>query len=121
MRNRQRGITLIGWMVLLLPVALVGYAGIRLAPIYLNYMKVVKALEQTADEYRTDDSVSPTAIRNSIGKRFDIDSINHPDAREILVRKDGGGWIIEAEYEDVAPLFANASILMQFDKVVTIE
>lgn len=121
MRNRQRGITLIGWVVLLLPVAVVGYAGIRLTPIYLNYMKVTKALEQTAQEFRAQDTASPTAIRNSISKRFDIDSINHPNVRDILVRKDGGGWIIEAQYEDVAPLFANASLLMQFDKVVTIE
>ena len=42
MRQRQRGITFIGWIVLLIPVAIVGYALIRVAPVYLNYMKVAK-------------------------------------------------------------------------------
>jgi len=49
MRHRQRGITFIGWIVLLIPVASVGYAGIRVVPVYLNYMKVAKALEQIND------------------------------------------------------------------------
>ncbi len=50
MRNRQGGVTTIGWLVLLTPFAIVLYAGIRLAPIYLNYMKVVRAVEQAATE-----------------------------------------------------------------------
>ena len=37
MRNYQRGMTVLGWMLLLIPVAIIGYAGIRVAPIYLNY------------------------------------------------------------------------------------
>src|SRR5882724_2623060 len=44
MRNRQQGITSIGWLVLLAPFAIVLYAGIRLAPLYLNYMKVVREI-----------------------------------------------------------------------------
>ena len=51
MRARQKGITFIGWLFLLVPVAIVGYSGIRLAPKYLTYMKVTKALKQTAAEY----------------------------------------------------------------------
>ena len=50
MRHSQRGITFIGWLVLLVPVAIVVYAGIRLAPIYLNYMRVAKSLSETASE-----------------------------------------------------------------------
>ena len=121
MRQRQRGVTFIGWLFLLIPVAIVGYAAIRLTPIYLNYMKVVRAMEQTADEFRGEESLSPNVIRVSLEKRFDVDSINKPSVREIGIRKDGSGWIMEANYEDLAPLFANGFILMQFDKVVPIE
>ena len=48
MRTRQAGITFIGWLVILVPIALVGYAAIRLTPVLLNYMKVSQALERTA-------------------------------------------------------------------------
>ena len=48
MRHSQRGVTFIGWLFLLVPVAIVVYAGIRLTPIYLNYMRVAKSLSQVA-------------------------------------------------------------------------
>src|SRR6185312_17300410 len=40
MRRYQRGVTFIGWVILMVPMALVFYAGVRLTPVYLNYMKV---------------------------------------------------------------------------------
>ncbi len=42
MRHTQRGVTFLGWLILLIPVAIVVYAGIRLTPIYLNYMRVAQ-------------------------------------------------------------------------------
>ena len=45
-RNRQLGVTALGWLILLTPFAIVIYAGIRLAPVYLNYMKVAKAIDK---------------------------------------------------------------------------
>jgi len=50
MRQTQRGITLLGWMLLLIPIVIIAYAAIRVTPIYLNYFRVVKAHEQTAAE-----------------------------------------------------------------------
>jgi len=44
MRKSQRGITVLGWMLLLIPVGIIGYAAIRVAPFYLNYFRVVKVL-----------------------------------------------------------------------------
>ena len=38
--RKQRGVTMIGWIFLLVPVAIVLYAGIRVGPEYLNYYKV---------------------------------------------------------------------------------
>ena len=46
MRHRQRGVTAIGWVFLLIPMAIVIYAGIRIGPIYLDYYKVVQALKE---------------------------------------------------------------------------
>ena len=120
MRARQRGITFIGWIVLLAPVALVFYAGLRVVPIYLNYMKVAKALEQIAVESKGEDQLSVQALRNTLEKRFDIDSVSYPRPDQIAFAREGKSWVAEARYEDVAPLFANISILLRFDKRVTL-
>jgi hypothetical protein len=117
MRNRQRGITFIGWLVLLLPLAVVVYGGIRLAPIYLNYTKVARALERTAVDFQGS-SATPHLIRNSLEKRLDIEMVDYPTLNEIVIRKEGQAWVLETSYEDEAPLFSNVSLLVAFNKRV---
>ncbi len=119
MRGRQRGITAIGWLVLLIPFAIVIYAGIRLAPVYLNYMKVARTLNELTDEYRTG-GATPDSIRNSISKHFEIDSVDFPTIQEIHISRDNKGWEVEAAYDDYAPLFAHITLQVEFDKTVTL-
>ena len=118
MRNRQLGVTAIGWLVLLTPVAIVVYAGIRLAPVYLNYMKVVKAMDQAGNELKG--GANPQSIRSTIDKHFEIDMVDFPTTKDMKITKDGGSWIVESQYDDEAPLFANLSLHVTFDKVVKI-
>jgi hypothetical protein len=118
MRARQRGITFIGWIFLLIPLAIVGYALIRTVPVYLNYMKVAKVMEQIAAETKGDEQISLQALRNSLDRRFDIDSVTYPKSDQISFVRDGQKWVAETHYEDVTPLFANVSILLRFDKRV---
>jgi len=65
MRHRERGVTFLGWIVLLIPVALVLYAGIRLTPVYLEYMKIARTLEQVSEENQGE-TVDPRALRGAI-------------------------------------------------------
>ena len=120
MRKYQRGITFIGWLILLVPVAIVFYAGIRLTPLYLNYMKVSHTLEAVVSEV-PNDGASADGLRNTIGKHFQIDSLDYPDPKDIKIVRENSIWTIEANYEDQAPLFANMAILMTFDKKVKLK
>jgi ribosomal protein L11 len=116
MRNRQRGVTALGWLILLTPFAIVIYGGIRLAPIYLNYMKVTKAMDQAGNELKAG-GASPTTIRNAIDRHFEIDMVEFPTTRDMKITKDGANWVIECQYDDEAPLFGNVSLHVTFDKV----
>ena len=119
MFRRQRGITLIGWVVLLIPVAIVGYMAIRLVPVYLNYMRVAHSVDATITEMKAEEagSINPQVIRSTLGKHFDIESITFPDEKDLAMTRDGSSWTIEAKYEDTAPLFGNLSLVIDFDKV----
>jgi hypothetical protein len=117
MRTQQRGVTLIGWIILLIPVAIVFYAGIRLAPVYLNYMKVARTLDQVASEVKGNDANAVT-IHTSLEKHLDTESVDYPTVKDIKVTRDGKQWVMEASYDDQAPLFANIAILVVFDKTV---
>jgi hypothetical protein len=116
MRRTQRGITFIGWLFLLIPVAIVGYSAIRLVPVYLNYSKVVRSMDQMAEEARAGDSA--TSLRFGLEKRLDIEGITFPDIKDFVIRRDGQSWVIEIEYEDGAPLLSNLSVTARFDKSV---
>jgi len=117
----QRGVTFIGWLILLAPVAVLVYAGIRLTPIYLNYFHVVHALEQIAAASVDDTSLTPASVHTSLEKRFDIEYVDRPAAKDIDVHREGDHWVAVAQYEDVAPLVGNVSILVQFNKEVTLK
>jgi hypothetical protein len=121
MRKSQRGVTFIGWVVLLAPFAVLGYAGIRLAPIYMNYFRVVRALEQLATESKGESQINPSAVRASLDKRFDVEYVDHPAGKDIDVHREGDHWVAIADYEDVAPLIGNVSILVQFHKQVELQ
>jgi hypothetical protein len=118
MRRTQRGVTAIGWVFLLIPVAIVGYSAIRLTPIYLNYTKVARSLEQLAKEGGADDSAQN--LRFALEKRLDIEGISFPDIKDFGIRREGASWVVDINYEDGAPLFSNVSVTAKFNKSVRI-
>ena len=120
MRKHQRGITAIGWLILLVPVAIVFYAGIRLAPLYLNYMKVVHSLDAVSAEV-SNEGQTTDGIRNQVSKHFQVESIDSPDVKDLQIKRDNGVWTIEANYDDQSPLFANIAIVVTFDKMVRLK
>jgi hypothetical protein len=120
MMRRQRGVTMIGWICLLVPVALCLYAGIRVTPEYLNYYKLVKAMKDTASQFKNDDTVAAARIYSSLAGRFDSGYIDHPAVKEILIRKGENGWSMTADYEVTAPMFGNLHLLMAFKSTVDI-
>ena len=119
MRNRQKGVTFIGWVFLLVPLAIVIYAGIRLTPVYLNYLKVSKAMESTASEAKAS-STDAGSLRATLDRHFEIDMVEYPTTKDMKIARDGGAWVLECAYDDEAPLFANVSLRVVFDKKVKI-
>jgi len=120
MKRNQRGVTMIGWIFLLIPMAVVIYAGIRVGPEYLNYYKVTAALKESATALKGDETLSPAAIRAAIEKRFDTGYIDSPKVSEIAVAKGDKGWEMTADYEKAVPMFGNLYLLMEFKQTVII-
>jgi hypothetical protein len=120
MRRQQRGMTTLGFIILMVPVAIVLYACVRAIPVYLNFMNVSHALTQVSSEI-PGDTQNLELIKTSIIKHFDVEQIEFPDVKDLKISRADGVWTIEANYEDQAPLFANVALLMQFDKSVTLK
>lgn len=119
MRSRQRGATFIGMVVILAIVGFGLYGGIRLTPLYFEYMAVVRALEQTAKEH-ADGTTSPNELRVSLDRRWTIEDIKSIQTKEIEIKKTGAGYTMRAWYRAEAPFVANVSLVVDFDKTVNV-
>ena len=118
--RRQRGMTFIGLLCILALVGLIGYAGLRLVPLYLNYMKVARSMDATASELKSDNP-DPGAIRRSLEKHWQIEDISTVEAKEVEIVKNEGGVSLHVAYDDAAPYVQNVSLSVHFDKTVKLQ
>ena len=119
LRQRQQGMTFIGLLCILVLAGAVVYAGIRLVPVYLNYMNIVKTMETTASEFRGENA-DPGAIRNSLERHWEITTISAVDYKDVEITKDESGVSLHVVYDDSEPYIANVSLAVHFDKTVKV-
>ena len=114
-KRQQAGMTTLGLIILVIFVGLFAFAGLRLTPVYLNYMKVVGVVDGVQQEF---DGANATrsAIRTSISRRFDIDSVGIITAKDVKVTSVDGGFEVAATYSHKSPFIANVSFVVDFDK-----
>ena len=119
MKQRQRGMTFLGMVTILVILGAGLYAGIRLVPVYLEFTKVARALEQVRDEHSANDT-SAQMIRNSLERRWDVEDIASIGWKEVAIQKTGEGFSMSAIYEVERPFIANVYLLTKFEKTVVI-
>lgn len=119
-RDRQGGMTFIGLLCVLGMVGLILYAGVRLTPLYLNYLKVSRSMEAAAGEFKSENP-DPGAVHRSLEKHWQIEDISGVDAKDVEVTKDESGMALHVAYEDSAPYIANVFLSVHFDKTVKVQ
>jgi hypothetical protein len=119
MRNHQQGMTFIGLLFILAMAGVIVYAGIRLAPLYLNYMKVARTMESVATEVKGENP-DPQAIRNLLDRHFNIEDPTGITVKDIEITRDDGGVQMHVMYDDAVPYVANVSLSVHFEKTVKV-
>ena len=117
--SRERGMTTLGFLILIVFVGLFAFAALRLTPVYLNYLKVNGVLNGVYEEF---DSQNPSraALRTSIGRRFDVESVSVISERDVKVTPDDGGFLVAAQYDHTTPFIGNLFFTVKFDKSVLV-
>lgn len=115
----QAGMTTVGFLILAVFIGLFAFAFIRLTPVYLNYMKVAGVLDGVHKEFDSQNA-SRAAIRTSIARRFDVESVSQISAKDIKVTTDSNGFLVQAVYDHTAPFVGNVSFTVHFDKEVLV-
>jgi hypothetical protein len=111
--------TFLGLLCILALVGVVVYAGIRLVPLYLNYMKISKLMEATATEVKGENP-DIGEMRRIISRHFEIDDPTGVEEKDIEITRDEGGVQMHVAYDDAVPYVANVSLSVHFDKTVKV-
>jgi len=112
--------TLVGLLCILALVGAVGYAGLRLIPVYLNYMKIARTLDMTAIEAKGDNP-DPGNIRRILDRHWAIEDPTAVEVKDIAISKDDSGVSMHVSYDDTVPYVANVSLSVHFDKTVKVQ
>lgn len=114
-RDKQRGMTLIGWLMLL---AILGFAtliALRLAPGYMEYLTVKQVVEQVYNQATPEST--PAQIRADIQRRFTVNDVKAVHSRDIEVRRQDGQLSIHLAYEFRTHVMGNVDAVLVFDRM----
>ena len=120
-KKRSSGITLIGFVMLLCIVGFFGYMAMRLMPMYIEYMGVVKAMEQVRAEPNVA-NMSPEEVRQSLIRKFDtqyVDDAAIPPQAIRIVRQNNASTL-NITYQRQVPFLYNLEFLGTFNKSVSL-
>ncbi len=116
---RQRGMTVISVLIILIMIAFVGLIVMRILPIYIDYFSIRSSLEGLKKEPEIE-RMTLLDVQQRIQKRFDISYVNIIDARRIKVRQQGRDKVLELAYEDRRPLLGNLDVIAKFNETITL-
>jgi hypothetical protein len=112
--KKQYGMSIYGFFYVLITVAIAGFVGLKAGPNYLEYYSVKKILASMAlEEAKNMDSVKE--IRNGFDRRATIAYVTVVKGEDLEVTKDGGETVITASWSVKVPLFASASLVLDFN------
>jgi hypothetical protein len=119
MRSRQYGMTFIGFALVAAMVAVMGFAGLKLVPAYLENMKIKRVLADVQAEL---DGQGPTVqgIRRALDKRLNIEMVYGVKGQDFVIERTDDGYLVAARYERAEPFIANVSLSVEFDDEVEI-
>lgn len=116
-RQKQRGLGWFGLLFLFGLIALAATIGIRCTPIYLNQMKVAKAIHNVASNQDLA-GADNSQVYYSLLKYWDIDLIDYLAYKDVKINRTDRGRTLSYKYEARAPLFSNISIVIEFQDSV---
>ena len=119
MRLKQRGITFIGFALLAAMVAVLGFAGLKLTPAYLENMKIKRILNDIKVNM-DGQNPTPQEIRRAIDKRLDVEMVYGLKAADFEIVKSAEGFTVAAHYDRSESFIANVSFLVSFNDEVEI-
>ncbi len=118
--RRESGLTLIGFLIVLVMILFFVYAGMRVVPMYLEYHALGNALQTLRDDPKSK-SMPPQKIKQRIQTSLWASYANDNIKKEHMhISKKSDGINIRVTYEVRKPFLGNISLVGSFEKSVVL-
>ena len=118
--NRQRGLGVAGWLILIVVFGGITTIGMKLVPLYLDHNTMSNIIDGVAAEPNIGNKRN-IDIQEMIINRFKINNIRDFDwKKNLVIKRDSEGVKIILDYEARVPLAGNVDLMAKFYKEANI-
>lgn len=118
--NRQKGMTMLSWLVVLGIVVFFMLIGIKMVPTYLENYSIKQVLANMENDRKVR-TMSAGEMKKAFIKRLKINSVYEFDRNSIKIKKEKFGTRFSVDYEIRKPVAGNVSIVMVFSDSAMIQ
>ena len=111
-QRQQRGITLIGFVILIVLLAAAGIVAFRMIPIYSEFFTIKRILKEINVE---NPETTPLQIRSQFDLKSSADYVYDIKSRDLDIVKENGRIVVSVRYQKTVPLLYNVSLLFDFE------
>lgn len=112
----QKGLSLLGWLVVLAVVAFFVSMTFKMLPHYLDFMSLEKSIV-SVEKDRASEVRTVRDFYNHISKSMQVNSIRDLVLEDaVTITLDNGVFLVHLNYERREPLIENLDLVARFDK-----
>ena len=115
----QRGLTLLGFLIVLIVVAFFGLMIMKLFPVYSEWYAVRSSLSALQQEPGIA-TKTPDEVRKLLQRKWFISYVKTPTMKDVKVQRRGGDYLVTVAYERRGNLLYNLDYIAAFDKTVSL-
>lgn len=115
MVKKQRGMTMMSWLIVLAIAVFFVLIGIKMVPTYMENYSIREILKNMEHD-RSVGKMAPTEMKKSFLKRLKINGVYSFDPDSITIKKEKTGTSFSVDYEVRKPVAGNVSIVMEFSE-----
>ena len=114
MKRNQSGMTLLGFLLVLVVVGFAAFIAMRLFPMYQEFYAVKSSLKGVAAEPGVSD-MDPAKIQDLFFRRLYISYSENVKPANVKFDRRDNGWTLKVNYEVRRPLVGNLDVVGKFD------
>jgi Tfp pilus assembly protein PilE len=110
MLKAQRGLSIVGLILILFVVVVVALFAMRVVPSYIEYNSARKAIEAVAAQ----NLGTPAEVRKAFELRSAVDDINSVKPTDLEITKEGNSLAVAFAYRKEIPLFKGVGLYINY-------